>query len=63
MAGYCAAKYAVVGLIRALSMEFARAGITVYAVCAGLLIRLCWVIQLKTPWQLTVKVQKKPLHR
>jgi 3-hydroxybutyrate dehydrogenase len=32
---YCASKHAVVGLVRALALETARAGVTVNAVCPG----------------------------
>lgn len=33
--GYCAAKHAVVGLVRALALELATSGVTVNAVCPG----------------------------
>jgi NAD(P)-dependent dehydrogenase (short-subunit alcohol dehydrogenase family) len=35
VAAYCAAKHGVVGLMRALAMEFASKGVTVNAVCPG----------------------------
>ena len=35
VAAYCAAKHAVVGLVRALALETAAAGVTVNAVCPG----------------------------
>ncbi len=34
-AAYCAAKHAVVGLVRALAVEVAKSGVTVNAVCPG----------------------------
>ena len=35
VSAYCAAKHAVVGLVRALAMEVAQTGVTVNAVCPG----------------------------
>jgi 3-hydroxybutyrate dehydrogenase len=35
VSAYCAAKHAVVGLVRALALEVARQGVTVNAVCPG----------------------------
>jgi len=35
VSAYCAAKHAVVGLVRALALETARSGVTVNAVCPG----------------------------
>jgi 3-hydroxybutyrate dehydrogenase len=35
VSAYCAAKHAVVGLVRALALEVAQAGVTVNAVCPG----------------------------
>ena len=35
MSAYCAAKHAVVGLVRALAIETAQTGVTVNAVCPG----------------------------
>ena len=35
VSAYCAAKHAVVGLVRALALETAAAGVTVNAVCPG----------------------------
>jgi len=32
---YCASKHAVIGLVRALAMEYARTGVTINAVCPG----------------------------
>ncbi len=34
-AAYCAAKHAVLGLVRALALEVARSGVTINAVCPG----------------------------
>jgi NAD(P)-dependent dehydrogenase (short-subunit alcohol dehydrogenase family) len=34
-AAYCAAKHAVLGLVRALAVEVARSGVTINAVCPG----------------------------
>jgi NAD(P)-dependent dehydrogenase (short-subunit alcohol dehydrogenase family) len=34
-AAYCAAKHAVVGLVRALAVEIAKSGVTINAVCPG----------------------------
>src|SRR5690606_18484204 len=35
VSAYCAAKHAVIGLVRALAVETARSGVTVNAVCPG----------------------------
>jgi len=35
VAAYCAAKHGVVGLVRALAVEFAKTGVTVNSVCPG----------------------------
>ncbi|HEX2652535.1 MAG TPA: SDR family NAD(P)-dependent oxidoreductase [Xanthobacteraceae bacterium] len=35
VSGYCAAKHAVVGFVRALALETAKSGVTVNAVCPG----------------------------